>query len=79
MRYCPNRIVFLISSSFDFRNKEPGEESEDDAAVVDYVEEQLDFEEPERIVVGTHVEIDTRGKRTRNRGATSAHFGSFPD
>ena len=34
---------------------------EDDAAVVDYVEEQLDVEAPERIVVGTHVEIDTRG------------------
>ena len=44
-----------------FRNKEPGEETEDDAAVVDFVEELLDVEEPERIVVETHVEIVTSG------------------
>ena len=44
-----------------FRNKEPGEQTEDDAAVVDFVEELLHVEEPERIVVETHVEIVTSG------------------
>ena len=60
-------------------NKERGEETEDDAAVVDYVEEQLDVEEPERNVAETPVKIVIRGRRTRDRGATSAHFGPFPD
>ena len=34
-----------------FSNQEPREEREDDAAVVDYVEEQHDVEEPQRIGV----------------------------
>ena len=46
-----------------FVNKEPGEEREEDAAVVDLVEELLDVEEPEQIVVETHVEIVTSGMR----------------
>ena len=31
---------------------------------------RLDVQEPERIAVETHAEIDTSGKRTRDRGAT---------
>ena len=41
-----------------FCNNEPGDETEDDAAAVDIVEEQLDFEEPGP---------DCRAQRNRRR------------
>ena len=87
-RHCPHRIVFLISSSFDFVTKSLGEETEDDAAVADCVEEQLDVEEPERNVVETPSKSFQREKHSgprRNFGAlrflslTSLVFPCTPD
>ena len=58
--------MLLISSFFD-------SETEDEAAVVDIIEERL-----AQLAVETHVELVEDGNSTRDRGATSARFGPFP-
>ena len=58
------------------RNKEAGEETELEAAVVEIVD--LNERDETQRDIETHVELAQEGNSTRDRCATSAHIGPFP-